>query len=74
MWSLEFGGELCLNTVYGDVVAIEPRGGERIVNVLDRKKDHTVGVQIREADMVSWGIYVNTIGWAEGPNTITKLR
>ena len=55
----------------GDVVAVELRGGKRVVKVFERKKDHTVilnsanrfrnypGVQIRDDDEVSWGIYVN---------------
>jgi SOS-response transcriptional repressor LexA len=55
----------------GDVVAVELRGGKRVVKIFERKKDHAVilnsanrfrnypGFQIREDDVVSWGIYVN---------------
>lgn len=55
----------------GDVVAVELRGGKRVVKVFERKKDHTVilnsanrfrnypGFQIKEDEVVSWGIYVN---------------
>lgn len=55
----------------GDVVAVELRDGKRVVKVFERKKDHTVilnsanrfrnypGFQIKEDEVVSWGIYVN---------------